>query len=247
MKDIILVSIYNNACIPLALNFLASLKRVNLSDKHISYVTDQKTYDVITENGYKAVLISNIDIGEEKMDFASERFNLLCFKRYAVIHELLKKHEYVWHLDVDTVVLDDIINYVDKPEYNKFDIIFQNDLWLPNLCCGCMLIKSGQNTLTLTRHLSIQNITDKNDQVYLFSILVKIIDDTNNLFNIGLFPVNNFVNGEIYFKETSKFADIKYSFDNSKDTLYFVHANCMIGLDTKMKALKDKGLWFLDE
>jgi hypothetical protein len=51
MSKIILVSVYNYGCIDLALNFLESLKRVNLADKHISYVTDKKYFDIIKEKG----------------------------------------------------------------------------------------------------------------------------------------------------------------------------------------------------
>ncbi len=243
MKDIVLVSIYNNACVYMALNFLTSLKKVGISDKHISYVTDQKTFDIITNNGFKAVLIKEFDLGEDKMNFATERFNLLCFKRYAIIHELLQKHEYVWHLDVDTVVLGDIIEYFDNKFLDHdFDMIFQNDLWRTDLCCGCMLIKSSNNTINLTKFLSQQNITDMNDQVFLCNILSK-----NNILSIGLFPFVHFINGEIYFKENSNFPEVRDIFKNSKEPLYFVHANCMIGLETKIKALKEKGLWFLEQ
>lgn len=243
MKDIILVSIYNNACVNMALNFLTSLKKVGIDDKHISYVTDQKTFDIITNNGFKAVLVKEFDLGEDKMNFATERFNLLCFKRYTIIHELLQKHEYVWHLDVDTVVLGDIIEYFNSsPVYHNFDMIFQNDLWNTNLCCGCMLIKSNKHTINFAKFLSKQNITHMNDQVFLCNILSK-----NDILSIGLFPFVHFVNGEIYFKDTETFPDIREIFKNSKEPLYFIHANCMIGLDTKIKALKEKGVWFLEQ
>jgi hypothetical protein len=243
MKDIILVSIYNNACVEMALNFLTSLKKVGISDKHISYVTDQNTFDIITNNGFKAVLVQDFGLGEDKMNFATERFNLLCFKRYNIIYELLQKHEYVWHLDVDTVVLGDIIEYFNNRSiYHSFDMIFQNDLWATNLCCGCMLIKSSKNTLNLAKYLSAQNRSDVNDQVFLCHILSR-----NDILNIGLFPFINFINGEIYFKDAATFPEVREVFKNSNEPLYFVHANCMIGLETKIKALKEKGLWFLEQ
>lgn len=246
-NNIILVSVFNNACVNIALNFLASLKKVNLTHLHTSYVTDQNTYEIITSKGYNCVLKTNTNFGTEKMDFATENFNLSSYFRYSVIHELLQKYEYVWYLDVDTVVLDDIVNYFySLIDYNKFDLFFQNDLYSPVLCTGCMLVKSGKYTLNLMKLMASQTIYNKNDQDLLNELISKINNEKEFLC-IGIFQINQFVNGEIYFKEQSQFLSEQKKFRESNEPLYFVHANCMVGLDKKIQALKDKGLWFIEE
>jgi lipopolysaccharide biosynthesis glycosyltransferase len=242
MSKIILVSVYNYGCIDLALNFLESLKRVNLANKHISYVTDEKSFDIIKEKGYQVELFKDFSITEEKMSFEKKDFVKLCYIRYAIFHKLLDSYDYVWCLDVDTVVLGDIVSYFLNSEYVNCDITYQLDLDnIYFLCGGCFVIKSSSITKNFVKHIFESRDNEVNEQVY-FNIFFERLGKRNPI-KIGTFSMFSFINGGIYFGD--KYQDYKQLLKESTEPIYFVHANYMVGIDTKIKALKEKGLWYL--
>jgi len=242
MSNIILVSVYNYGCIDLALNFLESLKRVNLADKHISYVTDKKSFDIIKEKGYQVELFTDFSIKEEKIKFHEKDFIKLCYIRYSVFYKLLHSYDYVWFLDVDTVVLGDIVSYFLNSEYIDLDITYQLDLdSVYSLCGGCFVIKSSPLTKNFVKHIFDCRHNQINDQVYFNRYFIRL--GKRNPIKIGKFSIFSFINGGIYFGEG--YQDYKQKLKESTEPIYFVHANYMVGIDTKIKALKEKGLWYL--
>lgn len=244
MSKIILVSVYNYGCIDLALNFLESLKRVNLSDKHVSYVTDKKSFDIIKEKGYQVELFNEFNIKEEKINFHENDFVKLCYIRYSVFYKLLESYDYVWCLDVDTVVLGDIVSYFLNSGYINYDITYQLDTDnLYYLCGGCFVIKSSPLTKNFVKHIFDCRYNKVNDQVYFNRYFIKL--GKRNPIKIGEFSIFSFINGGIYFGD--KFQDYKQLLKESTEPVYFVHANYMVGIDTKIKALKEKGLWYLSD
>ena len=241
MSKIILVSVYNYGCIDLALNFLESLKKVNLADKHVSYVTDQKSFDVIKEKGYQVELFNDFSITEEKMNFQEKDFVKLCYIRYAVFYKLLDSYDYVWCLDVDTVVLGDIVNYFFNSGCINFDIIYQLDM--DSLCGGCFVLKSSPVTKNFVKYIFEARDNKINEQIY-FNRFFASLGDKNPL-KLGVFSMFSFINGGIYFGDG--YQEHKQKLKESKEPVYFVHANYMVGIDTKIKALKEKGLWYLSD
>jgi hypothetical protein len=241
MSKIILVSIYNYGCIDLALNFLESLKRVNLADKHVSYVTDEKSFEVLKEKGYNVELFNEFGITEEKMDFEQKDFVKLCYIRYAIFHKLLHTYDYVWCLDVDTVVLGDIISYFLNSSYVDCDITYQLDM--DSFCGGCFVLKSNSKTKSFVKQIFEARDNKINEQRYIMRIFM-LLGNSNPL-KIGAFGLYSFINGGIYFGDG--FQEHKQYLKKSTDPVYFVHANYMVGIDTKIKAMKEKGLWFLKD
>ena len=74
------------------------------------------------------------------------------------------------------------------------------------------------------------------------------------VFKTTMFDLERFPNGLIYFDKPElielsvEFSDFKTNFYKNKDNtkkLAFVHANWMVGIDTKINALRKKGLWYL--
>lgn len=239
MSKIILVSVYNYGCIDIALNFLESLKRVNLADKHVSYVTDQKSFDIIKEKGYQVELFNDFSITEEKMNFEEKDFVKLCYIRYAVFYKLLDSYDYVWCLDVDTVVLGDIVSYFLNSEFRNCDITYQLDM--DSLCGGCFVVKSNVITKNFIKHIFEARDNKINEQIYINRFFMSL--GPRNPLKIGAFSSFSFINGGIYFGD--KYQDLKKQLKESTEPIYFVHANYMVGVDTKINALKEKGLWYL--
>lgn len=243
MNNLLFISVFNYGGIELAKNHLESLKHNNISN-YIAYVTDDNSYDELIRLNYKVSKYnsSNDVISKEKSNFATSEFNSLSYIRYNIINNLLKQNKAVWYLDIDTVVLTDLNKFYNSLNLNiDIDMVFQNDINM--LCTGCMLIMPNLKTIHFTEFIySIKN-KNNNDQV-----LVNNIIRTNNMFNINILNENQFPNGLLYFndlKEEPFFREFQEKFNKSNEPVYLVHANFMVGIQTKIESLKKKNLWYI--
>lgn len=236
MTELVLISCFNYGCIELALNFLESLKKLGIHHKHISFVTDEESYNKLKELGYNTELVSDTNTVKDKMMFDSDDFKNLSYLRYKIMYDMLKKHKYVWYFDVDTVVLGDVTTLIDKLP-PTFDIAFQMDM--DSHCTGCMLVQSNPLARNFIKFIYYNRNTQVNDQIHMMRTLRFMNNVSSKLEYYGL-DMFSFVNGDIYFN--GKFEE---EFKKSTVPVYFVHANYMVGIDVKIQALKDKGLWFL--
>ena len=241
MSELLFISFFNYGAIELAKNHLETLKRNNISN-YTAYVTDDESYNELKldYNVSKYVGDESDYVSKEKKDFGSIEFSKMCYIRYKIINELLKQGKVVWLLDVDTVVFHDLNNYYNSLK-KGFDMIFQNDINM--LCCGCMLFVPNIKTIQLTAFMYENKNNIYNDQVFINKIF-----RNNPIFNIGVLNVNQFPNGLLYFNELKPephFREAQEKFNNSKEPVYFVHANYMVGIQTKINAFKEKNLWFI--
>ena len=67
---------------------------------------------------------------------------------------------------------------------------------------------------------------------------------------INILPLNKlqFPNGLLYFSELNdnpRYLELQLQFRQSTYPIYFVHANWVVGMETKIDAFKSKGLWFV--
>jgi hypothetical protein len=79
-------------------------------------------------------------------------------------------------------------------------------------------------------------------------IMLHILKQNPNTIKIMALNTLQFPNGLIYFNElhdNPKYRELQIKFRQSILPVYFVHANWMIGMETKINALKKKGLWFV--
>lgn len=241
MSELIFISVFNYGAIDLAKNHLESLKRNNISN-YIAYVTDNESYNELLLLGYKVTkyISSNDFVNKEKNDFATSEFNNLSYIRYKVINNLLRQGKNVWYLDIDTVVLTDL-NLFYSCLQKKFDMYLQNDINM--LCTGCMLIISNFKTIKLTEIMYLNKNNTYNDQLCINNLFRK-----SKMLKIAVLNENNFPNGLLYFNELNEeeyFRRAQEKFNKSTEPVYFVHANYMIGIQTKIQALKSKNLWFI--
>lgn len=241
MTELVFISIFNFAGIELAKNHLESLKRNNISN-YIAYATDDESYNELLSLNYKVTKYVSTDgiISKDKMDFDSPGFINLTYVRYKIIKDLLIQGKAVWNLDIDTVVLTDLNLFYNSLEKN-FDISFQNDINM--LCAGCMLIMPNIKTIKLTEFIYSNKNNGVNDQIFINRIL-----NENDNFTVGILNQNVFPNGLLYFNELRNekhFREAQENFKQSTLPVYFVHANYMVGIETKINAFKSKNLWFI--
>jgi hypothetical protein len=144
---------------------------------------------------------------------------------------LLKQGKAVWYLDIDIVVLTNLNDYYNSLP-KEFDIFFQNEINM--LSTGCMLIIPNMRTIDLTEFMYSNKNNTYNDQVVLNQIL-----RFNSPVNFCALNYNRFPNGLLYFnelKEEPYFREAQENFNKSTEPVYLVHANFMVGIQSKIDA-----------
>jgi hypothetical protein len=150
--------------------------------------------------------------------------------RWTYSLKYLKEGKIVFYLDVDIVVLKNPLDFVDW----SADLNIQNDNG--KMCIGCMMFLPNSRTISIVESMATMAIpTTKWDN---YQVLFNQIADISfrYLIKIHVLPVNQFPNGQVYFLDKK--------LEARKDPV-LIHANCMVGIDVKKKALKEAKLWFL--
>jgi hypothetical protein len=146
-------------------------------------------------------------------------------------------------MDVDTVILHHSIHQIyESLQTFDVDIVCQDDINM--LCSGCMLFFSNEKTIELTEYIyDNRNQTDfPNDQTFLNGILSNSVVNLN----VSKFDMMKFPNGLLYFNGPNRnYHNLQTQFKNYTGDVIFVHANWMVGMSTKIEALKSKSLWFV--
>lgn len=242
-SEVLFISVFNLGGIKLALNHLESLRRNHIHN-YRAYTTDSESYTIVQEKGHPVELIveTTEDLAKEKADFGTQEFNTLSYTRYKIIGELLEKNQPVWYLDIDTVVLQNLNDVYDKLKNSHYHAVMQDDINM--LCTGCMLLFPNPITLKLVQSIYKNKTSKDNDQITLMKILIQ----NPNIINIMPLNKMQFPNGLLYFNELNEnpfYRQLQMQFHHSTLPVYFVHANWMIGMETKIAALKGKNLWFV--
>jgi len=248
-SELLIICCFDYGSRELGLNHLKSLKNQGI-ENYMSFIADKSTYDFVKKSGYNCTFINDANFSTTQKTFGHPDFVEFSFLRYKFIHENLKTYKYVWYLDVDTVVLDNL-NEIYKQYIGKgYDIVFQNDVHQIQNCTGCMLYFSNQKTIDMTAFIYKGMNREMPDQHFVNFFLAQ----NPGVFNTTMFDLERFPNGLIYFDDfelidlSSEFKKYKTNFYANKDDtkkIAFVHANWMVGIDTKINAFKRKGLWYL--
>lgn len=245
MSKLIYISVFNFGAIEMAKNHLKSLRKVGITN-HCSYVTDEESYHALKDLNYHVQLIKNNDIKKEGTNFGTPEFNNMSYVRYHIIKHLLLKGYDVWYMDVDTVVLHDLQHVYEEHRHTLInDVMFQTDMNMP--CTGCMLVFNRVKSMQFIDVVIEQQNEQYNDQLLVNLLLKKF----PNLVKHANFSIFNFPNGVVYFDEDfvtcpDKYMEFKMAYEmNADKVVHFVHANWMVGDETKTKALKKYGLWFI--
>jgi len=235
--DILFISVFNLGCIEIAENHIVSLLRSGITN-YRAYVTDIECFNLLIKKSYNVVYYP-IQQSTQKMNFGTSGFNDLSYVRYKIINELLNENKTIWYLDVDTVVLHDlnplVSNFIGK------DIVMQNDINMP--CSGCMLCYPTDVCKEITNIIYNSRTSSENDQILLAQLLYN-----NKNIQLQLLDHEMFANGLLYFNELSNhemYRRLQLEFKNTQKPLYLIHANWMVGVETKINELKKKNLWYV--
>lgn len=250
-EDLLFLCCFDYGSRELGLNHLKSLKNQGI-ENYMAFIADESTYKLVKKHGFNCTFIDDANFSTSQKTFGNPDFIEFSFLRYKFINESLKNYKYVWYLDVDTVVLDNLNNIYSEYIGKGYDIVFQNDVHEIQNCTGCMLYFSNQKTLDMTAFIYKGMNRQLPDQHFVNFFLRQ----NPGVFNTTMFDLERFPNGFIYFDNDMliglalEFKDFKSRFYANKDNtknLAFVHANWMVGIDNKINAFKKKGLWYLSK
>ena len=252
MENTIFLSIFTASAIELAKNHLMSLKKAGYTNT-LSYCTDKSLCDVLNDLGYKSVYLEGYS-HEPYFSFNSKEFKEFSYVRYRIINELLNTYDSVWYLSVDTVVLENIWDALDKT--GEWDIQFADDCMLP--CTGSILVRNTLEAKELMQCLW----EERNDKISGQMHIAKLIKNKkiNNSITIKIKSIFKFCPGVLYFPSSELIPlqgeDEKMRYLMKKEFVNkvkedkiknpaLVHANYIITLESKINALKKIGLWFI--
>lgn len=250
-SNLIFITVFNYGGIELALNHYKTLTNQGITN-YMAFVTDEESLRVMREHGYNVSLIENQGIDKNQMDFCKGDFNKLSFLRYVISAQLMSQGNDVWYMDIDTVVLKDVCKIYELYKQTGSDIILQNDINMA--CSGCILFIASPDTIKIANFVIQIKDNFLNDQ-YSLNHILRIIPELykkqvlSKVLKIDLFSTQQFPNGLLYFLDEDlvqvppQYVETKKTFQTSPPDLYFVHANWMLGIETKINAFKKMGLW----
>jgi len=244
-NNCLIISVFNDGVYDLALNHLTALKKQGI-ENYMAFTTGKKTYNDFTEKGFNITFRKENNLQSGELNWSGYEFNKFDVLRYKIAKEYLLTYKYIWYLDIDTVVLDDINKYI--PTGIDYDCYIQDDINMP--CTGCILFKRTEAIIIFINKLikAISNYNYKhNDQIVFRSLLPHMPN-----FKIKIFDRVKFPNGLLFFDEEIigkktgflKAEKNKYEAIPNKSPV-LVHANYMVGNEKKINAFKKYGLWII--
>jgi hypothetical protein len=245
-----IISISNYGYRDFTLNWIFSLKRINLT-KFVVFCFDNQLFDYLIKNGYKEnVLMVPTDWIDYKLtlkaaNWSSKDYNHIVQSKVNVWYYLLKNDRNIIFSDPDVVFINEnILTYSQFLfNYSRAHILISQDQepGYPFYNTGFFFAKSTKFSKNLFLNLIQKQLRQKdrsasnnNEQYVLFKMLKQTNFNDSRI--LGLDPFL-FANGRVFFE--LKLNDLL----NVKP--FTVHANYMIGVENKINSFKSKNLWFI--
>jgi hypothetical protein len=223
----IFITLTTSGYIEYTLNCLKSLDKIGLSGRLHTYCIGREGYEILKKNGYPCEWIDNEEYSEF-VSFYAPRWSNVTYHKFLILHENLKKHDYVCITDGDIVFENpDFLSYLSENIGDR-DLLIQSDSISEEsdengLCSGFMFLRSNPVTLAVFDPKVMESQKDNQtweDQQY--------INHVKHSLNYKRLPLHLFPNGQYYYEYH---ASIKP---------YLIHFNWVVGHEKKkkMKAYK---------
>ena len=211
-------------------NCLRSLENIGLQGALHTYCIGREGYETIVEKGHPCTLIDN-ERYSEFVSFYQPGWSNVTYHKFIIIHENLKKYDYVCITDGDIVFENaDFLHYL-KSNIGDYDLLIQNegmdDHTQDSLCSGFMFLRSNPKTLALFDPKVMESQKDNNtwdDQQY--------VNNIRHALQYKTLPLALFPNGQYYYHHHETL------------TPYLIHFNWVIGHEKKER-MKQYNKWLL--
>jgi hypothetical protein len=254
------LTICNNGFTDFTKNNILNFSRVLDNGNNILKITalDSQAFsnieNFLTENKTN-INIKNIILDKDFIDISNyETFNSPGFikimnKKIDVIIKNLETYDLLHYFDGDVFFFQDPSETV-KSKLENFDLVFQqdsprtkrNDGWdLPlhsnYVCAGNFSVKKNDKSFYLLNEVKNRLNESQNDQEVLFTYLNSLCENIKDYphADLEVYDPEEFQNGY----------DTFFAGWNMKEKKMVVHANFMVGKETKINALKSIGGWLI--
>ena len=245
IENTFIVTVSNSGFRDLTLNWILSLKRINIT-KFVIFSFDEEFVDYLISKGYKDNVLNlpkswlHLSVDKTPANFLTKNYYAITQAKTNVVYKLLTLNQKFIFSDVDIVWLNKaIFSYADMIiKSSNAHMIYAQDFGIkqPYFNTGFFLATPTDFTKRLYFMLTkLQEQDAKSvDQFVLDKILKKISFNDNRLETFDLMTI---ANGYYFFH---KRMDELYNI-----TPFAVHANYFPSLQTKVNALKSRNLWFI--
>lgn len=234
----VLVTAVNYGFLQLLFNLLYSIQRLNIQPNILIICEDKLVFRELS--GHRESLRLKYDLALTYFEeseanasaFGSESYLKLVQKRVSYIELLIRNNMDVFYVDADVVLLDDPLEYMKGEE----DLFIQSDnSQNTSLCTGFFYMRANNRTRELTYTWNRELARDRLGNQRIFD---KVRAKFGDRVKVKILPTDRFFNG-IFFRLHKH-----EHWDQIDPKPVEIHANTMIGYDTKEDMLKKFGLWF---
>ncbi len=266
----ILLWVTNSGAAEITANSIKSVRNAGFADRYrlVLVHCDDQARDLIADHSLGVELVPmsvplsdvkiDLVLSREYHDYGTQTFRQVCFLRYpAIRYALLTYRRRTIYVDGDIVFLKNPALYLDNEPKLRHDCVFaQNDGKLEfvkdqigrqyepgyfphktRICTGFTVWSPLRAHLEIVKAVAQRMVTPErfeSDQ-RTFNWLPRSARS-----RVQLLPLDKFVNGSFYFNLAKGDRGILDALDP-----HIIHANWMVGLETKTQALKEAGLWYL--
>jgi hypothetical protein len=162
--------------------------------------------------------------------------------KLSLVSDVIKNFDVIHYIDADIGFLKDPQSEYDK--LNGYDLVFQSDvidgsLYFPNQCAGNFLIRNNVNARdVIMRACDLCSVTVVDQQALNKILSSEGCEDIRKFrfANLTSFDPYKFPNGFNAF----------YRLQYKRSELVCLHANYLSGESSKIDALAEGGVWYLD-
>ncbi|XP_071818160.1 uncharacterized protein [Apostichopus japonicus] len=242
LKPPLIVTCVNKGYIPLLLNLLSSISRLHIQSRILVICEEKDAYVELWKIRYQ-YLDSDLDLEialthkdtspSQALDFKTSSYKKLVRKRIAYYKLLLANGIDFLYIDTDIVLLADPFPY-----FNSNDDIFIQFDQQRMLCSGFVYFKARNITISFTDTWAKFVHTDNQGNQRIFNKKLRRFQERDYGMKVKVLPPNRFMSGKTFKYSNS-------SWYERTPRPVEIHANFMIGYNTKVNWLKENKLWFV--
>lgn len=226
-----LITYTNKAHCEMCRNMLHSFRLHNKKTPITVYSLDDYTRDYFEQYGFETRPMSHVQSKSENLDWSTPDYRQLIQNKFpAIKQELEETGNPVLFVDSDLFFYKNPVPYLNHI-LQEIPVAAQSDPPHTPICTGFFAVKPVQAVYdVINRVIDYNPATDGayDDQLRFIRFM---IETKTPIFSL---PQNLFPNGHTAFIQKQNLPD-----------KYLVHANYMVGHDTKKKALQDIGAWIV--
>lgn len=247
VRSPVVLTAINQAFIDITINFILSIRRLNLTPTIVIVCEDRKSYDVLSQWENITTVMTHLELSNsDAKNWRSKAYNQLVDKRVPYIIELLKNGKDVFFMDTDIVWLADPFPYVsgnldiavihDYPENKENKIIY---------CAGYAFFRNTAASRFVVyqwqRQLVSPQRKEGSEQQGKFNKALKKGKGRSGKQKLKLkvLPRNLFQAGFEFFNSSTPLEDRPIR-------PVMIHNNWIVGLQPKLERYKKYGLWYLE-